>query len=77
MRLRKKGRTMALVPPASVGFPIDHLTQLAATTEYRQNLIAGILESYNSNYDVFSEIIQMLLMHLKTHGFTIKHSLYT
>ena len=58
MRHRKKGRTMVFVPPVSRVFPIDPLDHLATRIEYRQNLIAGILESYNSNYDVFAEVIQ-------------------
>ncbi len=49
---------MSFVPGGSRGFPIDPLDQLASRTEYRQSLIAGILESYNSNYDVFAEVIQ-------------------
>lgn len=39
-------------------FPIDPLDQLASRSEYRRSLIAGILESYNSNYDVIAEVIQ-------------------
>src|SRR5437588_8604373 len=58
MRHRKKGRTMAFVPPVSRVLPIAPLDHLATRTEYRQNLITGILESYNSNYDVFAESIQ-------------------
>src|SRR6266516_4787135 len=46
-------RTKELKP-----FPIDPLNQLASRIEYRQTLIAGILDSYNSNYDVFSEAVQ-------------------
>jgi hypothetical protein len=58
MRYGKKGQTMAFMPMVSSGFPIDPLEQLASRAEYRQNLISGILESYNSNYDVFAEVIQ-------------------
>jgi DNA topoisomerase VI subunit B len=49
---------MATSVKPSRTFPIDPLNQLASRTDYRRNLISGILESYNSNYDVFAEAIQ-------------------
>ncbi len=41
-------------------FPVDPLSEGSGTinSEYRRRAIAGILESYNSNYDVLSEAVQ-------------------
>lgn len=39
-------------------FPADPLERLSDTVEYRRRMISGILESYNSNYDVFAEAVQ-------------------
>src|SRR5258707_9652067 len=57
MRLRRykvnKGFSMA-----DPFFPIDPLEQFITTPEYRRNIIVGILESYNNNYDFLIEAIQ-------------------
>ena len=58
MRYEKKGQTMAFMPYGVEWISNRPLEQLASRAEYRQNLISGILESYNSNYDVFAEVIQ-------------------
>jgi len=41
-----------------ITFPCDPLQQLMSDAEFRRRTIEGILESYNSNYDMLGEAVQ-------------------
>lgn len=43
---------------SNLSFPFDPLGAVTPTPEYRRRTIAGILESYHSNYDVLAEAVQ-------------------
>lgn len=44
--------------PDHISFPCDPLEGLTTDNEFRRRTIEGVLESYNSNYDMLSEAIQ-------------------
>jgi hypothetical protein len=43
---------------SSTRFPADPLASLSPTQDYHRRVVTGILESYNSNYDVLAELVQ-------------------
>jgi hypothetical protein len=50
--------TMVSPKATPLTFPLDPLAQITPTRDDRRRAIAGILESYNSNYDVVAEAVQ-------------------
>jgi len=49
---------MASTRQPGIAFPFDPLDAVTTTAEDRRRVISGILESYNSNYDVLAEAVQ-------------------
>jgi len=43
---------------SQIGFPADPLDQVKSETAYKRRMVLGVLESYNSNYDVLAEMVQ-------------------
>lgn len=43
---------------SQIGFPADPLEQVKSEAAYKRRMVLGVLESYNSNYDVLAEMVQ-------------------
>ena len=49
---------MSLVTIDQISFPVNPLEKFFYNQEIQRRTVKGILESYNSNYDVLAELVQ-------------------
>lgn len=56
--LSARQRRSMVAPTPPLPFPVNPLEEVLTTDDYRRSVIVGILESYNSSYDILAEAVQ-------------------